>query len=346
MGKDTTTGGGGDLRSPDKKFNFILYVLGGSLLLAVLVGFWLINVYTSAFNDNVPSVPSVSTFWMAIPPANANRSDWGAMGDFFGGMLNPFFSLLGLVMLLVTLFQNQRELELSREELRESTKALKEQASTLDKQRFEDSFFALLSQVNATLERVLTEKVRYNADGIPSQTNSTVDVLTAELIGTLHYRNFTDVNTMSAAKQALLKQDPFLNQYFRMLYQVLKLIAKSSPGTLRKSDDWISDLESSTASSTEKFYSNIVRSLIPQDVGYLLAINCFAEEREDQYFPYKLLVERYSLLEHLPLVIPKPKNEKLVLQIARYFKAVAFGKSIDYKFLSGTDSLVAPELPH
>jgi len=64
-------------------------------------------------------------------PEKTERGEWGSLGDFFGGLLNPFFALLGLLMLLVTLFQNQKELSLSRKEFEESADALKSQASTL-----------------------------------------------------------------------------------------------------------------------------------------------------------------------------------------------------------------------
>lgn len=109
------------------KTKWILVFFACVLLMAIGFAWHIFSIYTSAFGS-------------ALPPPTS-RSDWGVMGDFFGGILNPLFSILGLLMLLVTLIQNQRELELSRQELRESNKALAAQATTLEKQRFEDTFF-------------------------------------------------------------------------------------------------------------------------------------------------------------------------------------------------------------
>ncbi len=77
---------------------------------------------------------------------------WGSLGDFFGGVLNPFIGFLTVFLLLFTLKQNQKaleqnaeELKLTREELSDSKTALQEQASILTKQTFEGTFFQLLS---------------------------------------------------------------------------------------------------------------------------------------------------------------------------------------------------------
>jgi len=52
---------------------------------------------------------------------------WGQLGDYFGGMLNPVIGLLGVLGLLWTIYQNQRELSESSKQLRLSAQALDEQ---------------------------------------------------------------------------------------------------------------------------------------------------------------------------------------------------------------------------
>jgi len=88
-------------------------------------------------------------------------------------------------MLLVTLFQNQRELSLSRKEFEESKEALQAQAKTLDKQRFEDTFFSLLNQHNLSLERIPQK-------GKPNNTNKEV------------LDNFKEFKTLNEAKKATI----------------------------------------------------------------------------------------------------------------------------------------------
>jgi len=256
------------------------------------------------------------------------------MGDFFGGMLNPFFSILGLAMLLVTLFQNQKELELSRKELKDSSMALVAQASTLDKQRFEDTFFSLLGQQNHSLDKILSEGVYYDFDGKPSKASSRVKSLKNELIGGEAYPIMPFCSELKIAKSRLLKHDPLLNQYFRILYQILKLIATSSPGSTLENGFVIAELESTIPSDKEKFYSNIVRSFIPEDVYYLLAINCFCDGVNDPFYPYKLLIERYALLEHMPLTLPKHQNHALINEMMTHYSYAAFGNNSGYVTVS------------
>lgn len=299
------------------KKNRLLIVFLGSLLIAISFAGYLYSIYTTAFSSN-----------LAVA---ATKAEWGVMGDFFGGILNPIFSFLGLVMLLVTLLQNQTELELSRDELIKSTKALAEQAQTLEKQRFEDTFFALLDQLNRLLERLLSEGVRHDPfTRNPSTVSSTVESLSTQLIGDgIHLGAEYDFS-LPDAKKVLLAHDPSLNQYFRILYQVLKFIATNSPDAALHGTFVTANIESTNSSATEKFYSNLVRSFVPENIYYLLAVNCFAKDSEDSYYPYKLLIERYEFLEHMPLNIPEYQNRSLVTQIISHYKATAFGSNPEY----------------
>jgi len=59
------------------KKNWLLIVICVVLLIAVFFSWRLFSYYSSVFGGDFP--------------ASVTRSEWGAMGDFFGGMLNPFF---------------------------------------------------------------------------------------------------------------------------------------------------------------------------------------------------------------------------------------------------------------
>ncbi|NSL55904.1 putative phage abortive infection protein [Uliginosibacterium aquaticum] len=298
-----------------KKY-WLLILLLVVLLIAAVFAWQLYALYTAAFGTDIL--------------LNATRADWGVLGDFFGGTLNPIFSFLGLIMLLVTLFQNQTELELSRNELKESSQALKAQASTLDKQRFEDTFFALLNQLNNLLEQLLAEGVRHDFEGKPTDRNSVVTALKHDLIGSDLHRLTPYTTSLQAAKNVLLKHDPLLNQYFRILYQILKFVATNSPNTSLVGHFNVQSLEDTTPSANEKFYSNIVRSFVPETVYYLLAVNCFTKNSQDPYRPYKLLVERYEFFEHMPLRIPDHQNRELLDNLVAHYKPTAFGSNADY----------------
>ena len=80
-----------------------------------------------------------------------DAGDWGTFGDFVGGTLNPFLSFLALVILLRTFSMQQTELDLQREELKDTKEILRIQTQTQIKQQFESTFFSLLAVHNQVL---------------------------------------------------------------------------------------------------------------------------------------------------------------------------------------------------
>jgi uncharacterized membrane protein len=264
-------------------------------------------------------------------PKDITRSEWGVLGDLFGGLLNPFFALLGLIMLLVTLFQNQKELSLSRKEFEESADALKSQAVTLDKQRFEDTFFSLLEQHNIALNNITQERTHYDSEGKQSKLDSIAESIKVKIFGGgLYYSLIDSYSGLHENKKIFLKHDNKLNQYFRILYQVLKFIASNCPGSTVYMKYSVESLESTACASEEKLYSNIVRSLLSDEVYYLLSINCSCDDKNDSFYKYKLLIERYSFLEHMPLGKGDNTNNMLLEEIMEHYKCNAFGDNYAY----------------
>lgn len=72
----------------------------------------------------------------------SNKSgDWGAFGDFFGGILNPIFGLISVSLILVTIWQQKsalaqttKQINLSVEEMTKSVAAQEKQAELSEKQ--------------------------------------------------------------------------------------------------------------------------------------------------------------------------------------------------------------------
>jgi len=75
------------------------------------------------------------------------RDAWGQFGDYFGGTLNPFFSLLSLLALLATLFLQSRELA-------SSTKALEDQSALMKLQTFESMFLSMISLCSDSIKNI------------------------------------------------------------------------------------------------------------------------------------------------------------------------------------------------
>lgn len=92
----------------------------------------------------------------------------GQAGDYFGGLLNPALSFLSVFALLVTLVLQNRELRLSREALKvsqtelelsrkaqvDSASALAEQNRAIQRQSFEQTFFAWLGTYQTLLGEI------------------------------------------------------------------------------------------------------------------------------------------------------------------------------------------------
>lgn len=130
-----------------------------TLLLAAVVFFAtrVVKIYSSAFGT--------LTFPTTATPSNlpSIRAEWGQIGDFFGGILNPLFGFASLFALLVTIAYQARslrvsseELKLSREELSKSSSALAAQNKAIELQSFEQTFFSWLNTYRNLLNAVST----------------------------------------------------------------------------------------------------------------------------------------------------------------------------------------------
>lgn len=76
---------------------------------------------------------------------SGDQGAWGQFGDFVGGILNPLFSIIGLLALLYTIVLQSEELRRSTRELKSSAKALKRQNRHNSRQQFDNNLFQLLT---------------------------------------------------------------------------------------------------------------------------------------------------------------------------------------------------------
>ena len=64
--------------------------------------------------------------WYLVLPTDRTFKQWGELGDFFGGILNPVFGLLGFSVILLALYYQKRELSLATEEFRQAREVAKD----------------------------------------------------------------------------------------------------------------------------------------------------------------------------------------------------------------------------
>ncbi len=256
-------------------------------------------------------------FWFGflndVPLSKYEPSTWGAFGDFIGGILNPFVALCALYWLTRSIEMQRQELSATQKELADTRKLIAEQVRTAEKQRFEDTFFALLDQHNAAL-RYLTKN-----DTSQGSLSSSKEIFQVVFV--------SNRNQISEANRTLHVFNPKIGHYFRILYQVLKLIATRCPDTALKGEFTASNILATTPSQDEKLYSNMVRSFLDVEMTQLLAANCYCKLGEvDAYWNYKCLVERYAFLEHMPLVV-SGQGDALMEGAVKHYDKIAFGNS-------------------
>lgn len=293
--------------SPEKLQASLLSIM----IIASIIILSVFSAYFLNFNDRI----------------STSNSDWGTFGDFIGGTLNPILSFLGLIALLLTISLQSKELELTRNELeltrnelertasaQEKTEAvLGEQSKTQIRQQFEGTFFALLEQHNKALEKISEPSDKWHPK------KSDLAVIRESVILSNH-------QTLAEAKKALESRNDLCGHYFRVLYQILKFISTKIPES-KIGDRFNSvSIQEAPLSTNEKMYSNILRSFLSYDITQILAINCCCQDDNDTYWNFKLLIERYAFLEHMPFRVGHRDIELLSLT-KEIYDPKAFGNS-------------------
>ena len=247
--------------------------------------------------------------------------DWGAVGDFFGGVLNPTFALLSLILIAYTLMQNKKaleqsekaieqgtkaieqnekalqvsnkELELTRNELANSSKALEEQASLLAVQSFETTFFNMLALHDNVLKNInFNSYDSYNAfySSFKGATNVSIKK---------EVKSGADaIYSISQLIGSLINNGPFKRdavEVFDVIFDYENKLFGSYFRNLYQILLFISN--SAFDDKTKKKYSNILRAQLSNQELSLLMLNTLSTNVDKGQFR-KLLI-KFSILEHL-----------------------------------------------
>lgn len=292
-----------------KDLIIFLRVVASIVTLGIVIYFF--QLYYFFYQDVIKTENSIvrHQFPLLLPNAKEDYvSTWGAFGDFVGGTLNPFISLtLGLIsifLLYKTMKITHETLNVSQNELANSTKALQESLyaqiemqQTQALQQFDSVFFSTIDHFSK-LEEKLNSKLSDNK------------LINISILDQIYEDVFAIFRRdLKSARETLLRYD-ILNQYFISLYQILKLIDKKIDKAYSKKIDFyktdevkIKELKQEIYES-KKTYSNILRSIVSQKIMQLLAINTVLEF--DKYRKYLCI---FSFFEHMPLFRFKENNE-------------------------------------
>lgn len=258
-----------------------------------------------------------------------NSSSWGAFGDFVGGILNPLVAFSAFYWLTVSILIQKEELSKTTKALIEASKAQQEQAATQSRQRFEGTFFQLLSlhqeivksidlynpETQRTIHgrdcfKVFYERFINQYDNTlyysthPNEKYLGQDLRTPDLSEEFRYQIVTllsKVDTIDSAYNDFYeKNQSEIGHYFRSLYNISKFIHTS-------------DIEN------KRLYSNLLRAQLSVDEMALLFYNCLSDLGRKKFKP---LIEEYSLLKGIPneLLIDPPRHKQ-------HYKISAFEKT-------------------
>jgi hypothetical protein len=262
---------------------------------------------------------------------SSQQENWGTFGDYIGGTLNPILSFLSLIALLWTIRIQSKDIELTLIELNrsasaqeETKKILDKQSETLARQQFESTFFSLLEQHNKALEFLSIHCL--NKSTTPLIISIHNEVFFGEGVGSLMAKGRPA--NLGIAKNILERKNAYCGHYFRILYQLLKFIATNVPGSTIGQAFEVNKITHTEASVIEKMYSNIVRSFLGYQITQLLAVNCYCKlDNSDTHWKYKLLIERYAFLEHMPFEVNNVSEHNILAEAKNYYEDSAFDNS-------------------
>lgn len=237
-------------------------------------------------------------------------SDWGAVGDFFGGILNPAFTFLSIVLLAYTLHQNKKALKQSQEaldinndELRISSKALTSSAESQHAQNIGNTFFNLLEQHNNIVNALKMEpfyirsNLKLGIRNVKSTDFFTGRTVFSELLKLLHEssrkldRDFKNADCINAYKLINGNFNHVTGHYFRNLFQIIVYI-----DTYCDDETKIKNI-TNEARARKKNFMRILRAQLSSDELILLLINCTKNVVDEGQFKQHLI--KYELLKHI-----------------------------------------------
>lgn len=219
---------------------------------------------------------------------SSNSSDWGDFGSYIGGTVGALFASLSFLALLYTVFLQREELTTAIKALEDGAKSQRKQVENHEAQKFEATFYSLLDLHNRAVMELNFKSI--------------------DLSGYLHNPDTDDSvggNNYLVERQENILENVELSQYFRVLYQLLKFIAKNN---IRNKEREFSELSLGCRDTIkkhendEKMYASLVRSFVPVKLLPIIALNSIPTYAGlNNLAKYWALLERYSFLEHMRL---------------------------------------------
>ena len=269
--------------------------------------------------------------------SEVNSEKFSQFGDFIGGIIGSIWSLAGVILFYVALTEQKKDIQINRQtletqvealqqqikefelqriELEETRKVFIEQSITLKNQRFENTFFQLLSlhheiidklnfsrsggfrgSINLEKREVLTQAFIDLNDRIESINSIDTQDGYGQMISTPN-----EPKTLEIAESRLMEAyDTFyfkdykqlLSHYFRNIYHVFKFIFTNK--LIEKKE--------------KQFYASIVRAQLSSDELFLILYNSLLKGLG--YPNFLFLIKEFDLMQNFDFgLIKKYKFHK------------------------------------
>lgn len=219
--------------------------------------------------------------WLTWPISEISIDKSGVFGDSFG-LLTSLFSGLAFVGLIITILMQKEELALQREELSLTRtelagqkEELKIQNQTMVQQKFENTFFQMLSLHNEIVKGMDVKLGKLDFTGRDAFRGIHHRLMVSQIGKELHGAGIEKLNSLYM--EFYQQNQNEIGHYFRNLYNIIKFID-------------ISTIEN------KNLYTNIVRAQLSSFELFFIFYNCLSEMGNEKFKP---LIEKYGLLKTL-----------------------------------------------
>ena len=256
--------------------------------------------------------------WFLINRNIDCSTDRGTFGDMFGAV-NSLFSGLAFAGLIATLLYQREELKLQREELAQTREELKgqreefeEQNKTMKRQRFENTFFNMLSLQQEIVANLSIDEVHKTFDFSTHTQDEQRTSYNGRTIFREIYLNLKitiSKYTFKGIRHAIQANDygvysyisdtTRFDHYFRHLYRIFKYIDSCNLITDEERYD----------------YACIVRSQLSDYELVMLFYNCLTANGKDKFKP---LIETYAIFNNLREELLANAEHKKFYEVTAY----------------------------
>lgn len=250
-----------------------------------------------------------------------NKTERGILGDMFG-VVNSLFSGLAFAGIIITIYLQRDELRLQRKELEETRNEFITQNITLRLQRFENTFFSMLSLHHQIVNNIDWSIRKQIDDGRRGLRLSTEKIETESIsyngrdVFELHYSELrkqlrqifsqADINDNYKIEYSKYQND--FDHYFRNLYRIIKLIDTTQFTANDKPEEEFA----------EKYkYTSIVRAQLSAYELLWLFYNCLSENGIEKFKP---LIEKYTLFKSFRTSELAEKSHKELYKLSAFEK--------------------------